>query len=165
MDYSPSSCQYGFITAGAPAAHALGFKKGGLLSLETELFNVSQMLERFLIEQGDRRGSITRPGDEIQLAAQRFEELCLAVSIRRAIVTSQALTIVLAAVALKLEMNCNDASKVVVVDFSIIRFGFDSPHVFIFLNWVDLLVSNTYFLLLHYFTSPVVRRFYTSNWI
>ncbi len=134
MDSLSSSCEYGFVTAGAPSAHALGFKKGGLLSLETKLLNVAQVLERFLIQQGGGSGSggITRAGDEeIQRISQKFEELCLEVSIRRAIVTSQALTIVLAAVLLKLEMNCsNDTSKVVVmggVFFVFCFFRFLSP--------------------------------------
>ncbi len=122
MDCSYSSCQYGSITAGAPAAHALGYKRGGLLSLEEELSELSRMLERFLVEQGDRGGRVTQPGNKIQLAAQKFEELCLMVSIRRAIVTSQALTIALSAVILKLEMS-NDAPKL--DDFTLL-IGFES---------------------------------------
>ncbi len=119
MDYSNSTPprQYGFITAGAPAAHALGYKKGGLLSLEAELSNLAQTLERFLIERGHRRGSYTQQGDNIQIIAQRFEELSLVVSIRRSIVTSQALTIALAAMILKLEIinTGGDESKVIIV--------------------------------------------------
>ncbi|KAG5188437.1 hypothetical protein JKP88DRAFT_253471 [Tribonema minus] len=104
---------FDMTTTGAPSAHALGFKHGGLVSLEGAL---SALKRRVMAAWSSTAAGPAAPGgapsgartEQEQEAFARllmeYEMKSLAVSIRRAVVTSQVLSITACNFATKLEM-------------------------------------------------------------
>ncbi|CAM9650481.1 unnamed protein product [Ectocarpus sp. 12 AP-2014] len=103
---------YDFVTTGAPAAHALGHVGGGLVTLQEKL----QALGMKVLElQGSRKECKERGGvqavtelegitDNLRTALLEYEVLGGKVSIRRACVVSQAISIAATSFCAKLEM-------------------------------------------------------------
>ncbi|CAN0047028.1 unnamed protein product, partial [Ectocarpus fasciculatus] len=103
---------YDFVTTGAPTAHALGHVGGGLVTIQEKL----QALGMKVLElQGSRRECKERGGvqavtdlegitDSLRTALLEYEVLGGKVSIRRACVVSQAISIAATSFCAKLEM-------------------------------------------------------------
>ncbi|CAM9725069.1 unnamed protein product [Chrysoparadoxa australica] len=98
-----SAEHFDFATTGAPAAHLLGFRWGGLVSLQKELHlardNVAA--HRAALDSG---GTLDRPTQPCLEACLKYEVQVLGIALRRMTVTAQALSIAACSFAAKIEM-------------------------------------------------------------